>query len=158
AEGLSNAGVPWLDLHRRSSGLWDPRPVVALTRYLRLERIDLVHTHLRYANIVGRLAAALARRPAGSTIPIGVFGAHPLVQPGVGWPAAVTRQLDYLTAHRLATAIITVSQAQREAYLKVAGVESGRVVTLFNGVDLNHFRPNPEARARVRAELGIAPL
>lgn len=37
------------------------------------------------------------------------------------------------------------------------GYDAGRMVVIPNGYNLSQFRPDPEARAAVRAELGIAP-
>src|SRR4051812_18882293 len=51
-EELRAAGIPELDLHLGS--LLDPRPTLRLAAYLRRERIDLLHTHSRYAHLVGR--------------------------------------------------------------------------------------------------------
>lgn len=155
ADQLQAAGVPWLDLRRMSTGLLDPRPGLAVASYLRRERIDLVHTHLRYANITGRVGAVLARRPSVTTVHAQVLDPTRLVEPGAGWRGEVTRQLDYLTARAVGTAIVAVSEVQRQAYLTVARVEPERVVTVLNGVDLDTYRPNPEARARLRAQLEL---
>src|SRR5690242_4243154 len=55
-EELQAAGTPELNLRLRS--LLDPRPALRLAAYLRRESIDLLHTHNRYAHLVGRPAAA----------------------------------------------------------------------------------------------------
>jgi glycosyltransferase involved in cell wall biosynthesis len=46
----------------------DPRHVPWLAGVIRRERMDLVHSHLPYGNVIGLLAARFARRPAVSTI------------------------------------------------------------------------------------------
>ena len=136
-----------LDLHLRS--LFDPRPLIRLALYLRRERIDLVHTHLRYSNIVGRTAATLtAAGRAVSTI-------HNIVETDPGWRQAIRRWLDFATARRICGAVITVSAAQRQFYLGIARVEPARVETHRNGVDTRLFQPDPTARALLRTELGL---
>lgn len=50
--------------HVPGSGMLDPRRAIALWRLIERVNPDLVHTHLTYANVLGTLAAALARRPA----------------------------------------------------------------------------------------------
>jgi glycosyltransferase involved in cell wall biosynthesis len=50
--------------------LWDPRPVFELVRFIRREHIDVVHTHLEGADVIGGAAARVARRPVVSTLHI----------------------------------------------------------------------------------------
>jgi glycosyltransferase involved in cell wall biosynthesis len=143
---LRATGAPILNL--RIGSLLDPCPPIRLANYMRRERIDVVHTHLRYASLVGRVAAALARRPVVSTI-------HNIVETGSGWRDAVRLRLDYLTARACCTALIAVSETQRQAYLRATSVDPARIETHRNGVATDIFRPDPEARARLRAELRV---
>jgi len=143
---LRAADTPELDLHLGS--LFDPRPTLSLAAYLRREGIDVLHTHNRYAHLVGRPAAVLARRPVLSTI-------HNIRDPVSGWRDAVRRRLDYWTARALCTEIITVSEAQRQVYIRATGIDPARVETHISGVDTDRFRPDPTARTRLREELGI---
>ena len=46
-----------------SEGVLNPRRIWHMARFLRREGIDVVHTHLTYANIVGTLAGRLAGIP-----------------------------------------------------------------------------------------------
>lgn len=152
AAELKACGVPLLNLHL--GGLLDPRPVLWLARYLSRQQIDLIHTHNRYAHIVGRVAAALARRPVVSTV-------HSIVETDLGWRGAVRRELDYVSARTLCTAVITVSEAQREVYSRASRVRASRVETHLNGIDVDRFRPDPVARTVYREQLGqpeAAPL
>jgi glycosyltransferase involved in cell wall biosynthesis len=148
AAELWRAGVPVLDLGMRS--LLDPRPVLRLAAYLRRERIDLLHTHLRYSDLVGRAAAAIAHRPVISTI-------HSITEAQPGWREAVRRELDYFSARAVCPLVVTVSEAQRHVYQRAARIDSARLETHRNGVDATRFRPDNAARARLRAQLGVAP-
>jgi glycosyltransferase involved in cell wall biosynthesis len=145
-EELQAAGTPELNL--RLGSLLDPRPALGLAMYLRRERIDLLHTHTRYAHLVGRPAAALACRPVVSTI-------HNIMDIESGWRGSVRRRLDYWTARKLCTAVITVSEAQRQVYLRATGINPARVETHMNGVNTEEFRPDTSARNRLRGELGV---
>ena len=58
ADWLKRADVPVTILG--SGRGWDLLKMPLLTEFLRRERIDLVHTHLFHADIVGRPAACLA--------------------------------------------------------------------------------------------------
>jgi glycosyltransferase involved in cell wall biosynthesis len=56
---------------------------------------------------------------------------------------------------RLADRFLVVSEAMREAAIGM-GVPADRVQALHNPIDVRHFRPDADARAEVRRELGIA--
>lgn len=56
---------------------------------------------------------------------------------------------------RLAHRFIAVSESMR-SLLVGHGVAAERVRLLYNPLDLGHFQPAPELRARTRAELGLA--
>jgi len=56
----------------------------------------------------------------------------------------------------LCTTIVTVSEAQRQVYLRTTGIDPTRVETHMSGVDTDKFRPDPSARARLRNKLGLA--
>lgn len=62
---LTERGVPW----QRVRGGWDasPRLTAAVTRRVRQERPDLVHTHMVHADVYGSLAAHALRVPFVST-------------------------------------------------------------------------------------------
>lgn len=148
AAELAACGVTALNL--RLGHLLDPRPEWRLAGYLRRERIDVVHTHNRYAHLVGRTAAMLAGRPVVSTV-------HYLQEMEPGWREAVRRWLDHMSARMLCSVVITVSEAQRRVYLRAAGIEDARVQLHRNGVDPALFRPDPVARGRQRSALGLPP-
>ena len=145
---LRRAGVPVLDLGVRS--LLDPRPTLRLAAYLRRERIDLLHTHLRHSDLIGRAAAALVHCPVISTI-------HGITEAQPGWREAVRRELDYFSARTVCPLVVTVSDAQRQVYQRAARIDSARLETHRHGVDAARFRPDSAARVRLRAQLGVGP-
>lgn len=63
---------------------------------------------------------------------------------------------DYLVRRMLhwANQIVVVSEAIREQFVNLAPEAQGNIITIHNGVDTEEFRVNPEARCRVRRELG----
>ena len=73
---LRRAGVPVAELDLFP---WDPRAVARTAKLLREQRVELVHTHLPQADVVGAAAAARNRIPAVSTLHrIHCTGATPL--------------------------------------------------------------------------------
>lgn len=54
--------------------------------------------------------------------------------------------------------VIAVSNLVRDEIIRAFGLPPAKVATVYNGVDLNRFRPagDPAVRARIRREFGIA--
>ncbi|MDO5499307.1 MAG: glycosyltransferase family 4 protein [Propionibacteriaceae bacterium] len=145
ADQLRAAGVRVYALER---GRFDPRAIPLVAGILTAERIDLVHTHLKHADIVGGVAAWRCGLPQVTTL-------HLIEEPtdlrGRG-------KLALASAVRNARAarILAVSRAQREWYVRDTRVDPGRVEVLPNGVG----DPQPIApavAARLRAELDVPP-
>lgn len=116
-----------------------------LATLVRRERASLVHTNVLYAPY-GALAAALARVPH-------VW--HLREIPAVSKPA---RRAAAVVVRRLSARAIAMTDAVR---LALEGPqESGKVVRIYDGIDLGVFRPDRDG-ARIRRELAIpagAPL
>jgi len=115
---------------------------------------DLVHSHTWYANAGGHLAKLLHGVPhvvtAHSLEPLRPWKAEQL---GGGYriSSAIER-----TAFEAADAVIAVSKGMGEDILRsYPGVDPARMHVVYNGIDLDAWRPNPDADA-VRA-LGVDP-
>jgi glycosyltransferase involved in cell wall biosynthesis len=71
-----NATIPAIELEKMSvpvsvfpsNHLADPVRIASLTRFMRSQPFDLVHTHLAYGNILGGLAGKLAGLPVVATL------------------------------------------------------------------------------------------
>jgi glycosyltransferase involved in cell wall biosynthesis len=138
------AGCRVIELDRRDHG-GPIGQLVKLTNFLREWEPDLIQTWLLKANHVGRLAAAIsARHPVLAGFRDMGFGA------GLG-----DTILDRLLAPA-STMVLHNSDGGRRAHLARLD-EDGftRHKLLPNGIDAELFRPDPEARAQVRAERGL---
>ena len=144
---LRDARVPVVDLALRS--LLDPRPTLRLARLLRTRGVRLLHTHNRYGHLVGRPAAAAARCPVVSTD-------HWIHETRTTWRDIVRDKLDVLCAQAFPGHVLMISDAQRRVHERLGRLPATHVDTIPNGVDTRRFRPDADARARVRTELGIA--
>jgi sugar transferase (PEP-CTERM/EpsH1 system associated) len=62
------------------------------------------------------------------------------------------RRLAYELAHR----VVSVSYQLRDLHARRTGFAAERMTVIHNGVDRRRFHPDPQARVRVRQELGLA--
>lgn len=111
-----------------------------LVRQLRQTRPSIVQTFLHHGNLVGRIAAALARVPIVCS---GIRVAEHRSQ--------VRLWLDRLT-ERLVSRHICVSEAVSEFSRTRGGLAQEKLVVIGNGVELARFE---EARALSHRELGL---
>jgi glycosyltransferase involved in cell wall biosynthesis len=115
----------------------------------RAERPDIVHAHMPISGFVGRAAARAAR------VPCVAYTCHGFLfnQPGPLPRRAASFLLEFLGG-RMTDIFLTVSteEAADARRLRIAR----HAVPVLNGRDPHRFRPDPEARARLRAELGAA--
>jgi sugar transferase (PEP-CTERM/EpsH1 system associated) len=150
---LEQAG-PWAELVRQMGATFhllgkrpglDPRMVPALVRLLRRERVDVIHAHNQAAALYGGLAGLLCGRPL-------VVTRH---------GASYGKDLSHLMLGRvgalIAKRVVCVGQEACQVARRVDHVPEARLRLIYNGVDTGLYRPDPVARARVRAELGLTP-
>ncbi|MDP8932197.1 MAG: glycosyltransferase family 4 protein [Actinomycetota bacterium] len=146
--GLGVTHVPVPSLTRA----WDPRRDLVAGRelwgVLRELELDVLHTHNPKTGVLGRVLG----RAAG--IPVIVNTCHGL------WASSD----DPLPKRVLVAAVEAVSACCSDAELYQNNedlrrmrwaVGRRRALTVGNGVDLTRFRPDPDARGSMRAELGV---
>ena len=140
----AGVGVRSLDL----AAWWDPRGPHRLAALIRDLSPDVLHSHLKHADVVAGRVAAKVGVPHVSTL-------HVIEDTATGLAG---RKRDLAARSRMASAAktIAVSDALRSWYLQTFPESPDRVVTIRNGV------PAPPgfdgtSRAAVRGELGIAP-
>jgi glycosyltransferase involved in cell wall biosynthesis len=149
AERLRALGVP-VHILGMKPGLPDPRGYLRLVRGLRRFRPDLIQTWMYHADLLGGLAAPLVGKP-----PV-VWGLH-LTLDEMSAVKAATRLVIRFNAHlssRLPTAIVCCAEAARQTHTAI-GYDATRMRVIPNGFDLHRFAPDPPARTRLRAELGL---
>lgn len=142
AEEIRGAGIEFASLRMRK-GLADPRGWWLLSRWLIRNRPDVVHAHMPHAAWMARWSRLFA--PACvviDTIHTSVIGTR-------------GRQIGYRWSNWLTDQVTAVSEAAAEAYRTAGMVSIERLATLPNGVDTEHWRPDPTIRASVREKLGV---
>jgi glycosyltransferase involved in cell wall biosynthesis len=130
-----------LDLPR-----WDPRAVPRALAELRGFGPQVIHTHLKHADIVGGVAGAVLHLPVVSTL-------HIVEDAPAGTLGRFKRSAGLAVRRRVAAQTIALSSAQRQWYRDLTGSDD-RLVVLPNGV-ADPGVPDPAERSRLRAELGV---
>ena len=119
----------------------------ALARVIREYRPDIVHSR-NWAAIEAVAAARCLRIPVVHS-EHGIETDASVREP---WRRICLRRLAYALADR----IVSVSYELRDLHARRTGFPGDRIAVIHNGVDCGRFRPDPDARDRVRAELGLS--
>jgi len=130
-------------------GRWDVLPLLArLERVVLAARPHLIHGYMPVAN---ELALLMAWRVGAACI----WGlrASNMDLAGYGWASQATFLAGALGS-RFADAII-VNSAAGMGHYSAHGYHSERMTVISNGIDCDRFRPDAQARDRIREELGV---
>jgi glycosyltransferase involved in cell wall biosynthesis len=120
-----------------------PLRIAATARELRRLDIDIVHNYLLRANLVGSVAARLARVPV---VLCSKRGCHE------------RRGFELISAkigNRLADRVMVNADAVRDFVHDNEGCPRDKMFVIPSGVDTERFRPRPEARAEARRRLAL---
>jgi glycosyltransferase involved in cell wall biosynthesis len=136
---LLQHGVPVLGLDLTSR--WDPRAFSRALSRLRAWQPDVIHTHLKHADLVGAVVARRLHRPMISTLHI--------VDDRGGLLPRTKRRLAASFRVSAAARTVAVSEAQRQWYLEAfPRADPQRVVTIHNGVG-DHSDETAQSARRV---------
>ena len=118
----------------------------SLIRLIKREKPDMVHAHMPISGILARLAAAICR------VPVVAYTCHGFLfnQPGSKARRMLAVMLEKLCGH-LTDIYLTVSSEEAEDVRRLRIHPQPHAVG--NGRDSSVFRPDPEARQRIRDSL-----
>ena len=144
ADGFEVVAMPFA---RSLNPLAQGRAYAALRSCFRRRQFDLVHAHMPISGLLARAAA----RAAG--VPRIAYTGHGFLfnQPGPAWRRQLALALER-AAGRITDTYMTVSE-EEAADARRLGIHPA-AQGIGNGRDPALFRPDPAARARLRAELG----
>jgi glycosyltransferase involved in cell wall biosynthesis len=145
---LEGAGIPVIPLRKR--GRWDVAGFLrSLVREIRRQRPAVLHAYMDVPNI----AVATLRPLLRGTRIIWGFRASDMELDRYGWLARLAFRLERGLS-RVPDLIIVNSNAGVE-HRVARGFPRTRMLRIPNGIDVQRFRSDPAAGARVRRELGI---
>ena len=146
AEGFRVIAIPFV---RRLSPLAHLRAFRSLVAILRAEKPDIVHGHMPISGFLARMAARAAGVPKVAYTCHGFLFNHR----SSSLPRRALSFVMEWTAARVTDVFLTVSEAEARDARRLH--ISARAIAVRNGRDPGVFRPDPSARARIRAELGV---
>jgi len=122
-----------------------PAGIFRLARFLRRNRIDILHTHLFEPSVIGLASGVLARTKT-----------RVLTRHYSDYHTRINKRwhvrLDQLTT-RLSHRVIAVSKHTADHLIEVEGARREKVHVILNGIDFNRAATSgPDARSRVRRE------
>jgi glycosyltransferase involved in cell wall biosynthesis len=147
---LASTSIRLIDLGKR--GRWDNAVfLVRLVRALRQVNPDVIYSFLTVANLLTGLLGFLLPRVKR------VWGlrASNMDLSRYDWLSQFTGRLESRLAQS-ADLIIANSETGRDAAI-ASGFPLERLRVVRNGIETKRFQPNPEDRARIRAEWRIGP-
>jgi glycosyltransferase involved in cell wall biosynthesis len=127
------------------------RGAVRLWQEIRRVRPDIVHAHF---GRVGYFGAVFGRLGGAKAV---LLAKHQISWPRITWKERAV----YSLLSRVVSAYLAVAEPVKEQFHALGVPDTKEVFVRFPGIDTSRYRPLPEARARVRAELGVegdAPL
>lgn len=114
---------------------YDLRAALWLMRYIKQQRIELVHTHLDYADVLGRVVGALMRRPVVSTL-------HN--QPAQFDQERFDRRWAQQISARFSNVhLVALSARLRTQFSEQWHIPAHRITAIYNGIALEPFRRQP---------------
>src|SRR6266849_2245105 len=155
AERMQAIGVRVRTLGMKKS-VPNPLLVMRLAQWIRESKPDVIQTWMYHANLVGALAARLA-----GDVPV-VWGIHhSALDPRVDKRRTMlVNRACALLSRKLPARIVCCSEASLHIH-KNLRYAAEKMEVIPNGFDLEQAKPDPDARASIRQELGIpvdAPL
>jgi glycosyltransferase involved in cell wall biosynthesis len=144
-----------------SRGVPNPLLLTRLVRWLVELRPDVVQTWMYHADLFGGIAALVARkvislRDRAAPRLMLAWGVHQTEYPTIGnykKLGTVAKSCALLSRH-VPDAIICCANAAKTTHAK-GGYSEDRMEVIFNGFDLELFRPRVEGEDVLRAQLGI---
>lgn len=150
-EPIRDLGYPVMSLGMQS--IRDlPRGIIRLSALLKEHPVDLIHTHLYGANLVGRIAGVWRGIPVVSSLHNPDYEPATLIDNAVLSPTKLRLMcwLDRLSCWLADPEFIAVSEYVKQSAMTYLHVPAGRTHVIYNAIDVSAFAPNHEVTAGAR--------
>lgn len=148
---IAALGIPLQVLGMRAGAIPKPSHFFRLLRVIRAWRPDVVHTWMYHADLLGGLAARLA---GVSSIGWCIRNSN-LDKDKTKWSTRTVVRLCAVLSRWVPARILSCSERARQVHVAL-GYAAEKMVVVPNGFDLARFKPDTEARRRLRSELGLS--
>ncbi|MGO8934469.1 MAG: glycosyltransferase [Terracidiphilus sp.] len=142
AAELRDCGVAFMSLEMRK-GLADPRGWIRLQRWLWREQPDVLHAHLPHAAWLCRWSRLAA------PVPVVIDTLHS------SCTGKSARRIGYACSRWLPDHVTAVSRATAVSHLSAGMVREDQLSILANGIEVDSWEPNVNARREARRQLGL---
>jgi len=150
AARIETLGVPVRALAMMRS-VPNPLAIRRIAKILRRSRPNIVHTWMYHANLIGGLAA----RAAGIPVIWGIHHSKVDPQDTKRFTVWTVRACAWFSK-QLPARIICCANSSELAHIQL-GYDPQKMEVIYNGIDSELFRPQPEARLALRSSLGLPP-
>jgi glycosyltransferase involved in cell wall biosynthesis len=152
-ERLRIAGVPVLDLGLRR-GQASPLSVLRLATVIRTMRPSVLQSWMYHADLLSTVAWLLARRWRATRL---YWGVRCSDLDMARYGARLVRIVRFCARlSRLPSAVVANSEIGRDVHRRL-GYRAKAFPVIDNGIDTDLYRPDPEARATLRADYALDP-
>jgi glycosyltransferase involved in cell wall biosynthesis len=145
---FTSQGIELVDLGMRKA-LPDPRGLLRLAKVVRDFRPDVVHSHMVHANLIARAVRAIA------PVPVLVCTHHNLTMAGVRNDHSAVFEFAHRITDGFAERTTAICHAAVDYCIEHRVAPASKMMVVPNGIDCERFAHNPEARKRLREQLGI---
>lgn len=132
--------VPYVVLDRRHA--YQAHKFLPLRRLIRERNVRLIHAHKIGSNFWGSVVGRWSGTPV-----ISHFHAHHAK--GGSLPSLMAARIVGQVSRR----VISISEYEKRRLIDEEGIPPGKIVTIYNGIDLGRYHPGPNPQ--LRRELGI---
>lgn len=150
-EKIESLGIPVKPLGMKR-GRFDIASFLRLVRHMHKARPRVLQTWMYHANFIGSIASKFV---GNVSVVWGIHHSNLTQEASKKSTIWVTKACVPLSK-RIPAKIICCSEASKRIHAEL-GYDIKKMVVIPNGVDVNAFKPDTEARSSVRKELGIAP-